>query len=163
MYVVADFRVHLSEPSRCMLTFSPSNSNSTALQNLGDRNLRTWSRGVDTRMFTPNRRDDALRAAWDLGEIDYSTAMRANHGPPKPSSAINVLYVGRMSWEKNLRCKLSNSHDRSESIKSFYSTCRSLSWTSDARQSPRTRLCYTARHDWHWAGLERSRSEAAKI
>jgi glycosyltransferase involved in cell wall biosynthesis len=49
------------------------------------RNLRVWPRGVHTDLFTPARRDPALRAAWSLGE-----------------DQLAVLYVGRLAPEKNI-------------------------------------------------------------
>ena len=54
----------------------------------GFEHLRIWPRGVDTTIFKPERRSSALRASW-LGEED--------------SKKTALLYVGRVSWEKNLR------------------------------------------------------------
>jgi glycosyltransferase involved in cell wall biosynthesis len=48
--------------------------------------LRVVGRGVDTALFSPMRRDGALRRNWGLEE-----------------SGIAVLYVGRLAPEKNLR------------------------------------------------------------
>jgi glycosyltransferase involved in cell wall biosynthesis len=49
------------------------------------RGLAVMARGVDTTLFDPAKRDDALRAAWGAG-------------PDDPVA----LYVGRMAAEKNL-------------------------------------------------------------
>jgi len=76
--------------SRCALTFCPSPSMARMLQTHGFQNLRIWSRGVDTALFRPERRSQELRASWLTGR--------------KRSDGTTVLlYVGRISREKNLR------------------------------------------------------------
>ena len=74
--------------SQCSLTFCPSPSTAAMLRLEGFEHLRIWPRGVDTTIFKPERRSSALRADW-LGEED--------------SKKTVLLYVGRVSWEKNLR------------------------------------------------------------
>ncbi len=74
--------------SQCALTFCPSPSTAAMLRLEGFEHLRIWPRGVDTSIFKPERRSSALRASW-LGEED--------------SKKTVLLYVGRVSWEKNLR------------------------------------------------------------
>ncbi len=74
--------------SQCSLTFCPSPSTAAMLRLEGFEHLRIWPRGVDTTIFKPERRSSALRASW-LGEKD--------------SKKTVLLYVGRVSWEKNLR------------------------------------------------------------
>ena len=49
------------------------------------RNVRLLRRAVDTKLFHPSRRDDALRAEWELRENDLA-----------------VIYIGRIAPEKNL-------------------------------------------------------------
>lgn len=51
----------------------------------GYRNLHLFGRGVDTRLFNPERRSAALRAHWGCAP-----------------DALVVLYVGRLAAEKNL-------------------------------------------------------------
>ena len=51
----------------------------------GFTNVHVFGRGVDVHLFSPARRDPALRAAWGCGEDDLA-----------------VLYVGRVAAEKNL-------------------------------------------------------------
>ncbi|HXZ03485.1 MAG TPA: glycosyltransferase family 1 protein, partial [Ktedonobacteraceae bacterium] len=76
--------------SQCALTFCPSPSMARMLQTHGFQNLRIWSRGVDTTLFRPERRSQELRAFWLTGR--------------KRSDGTTVLlYVGRISREKNLR------------------------------------------------------------
>jgi glycosyltransferase involved in cell wall biosynthesis len=74
--------------SQCSLTFCPSPSTAAMLRLEGFEHLRIWPRGVDTTIFKPERRSSALRASW-LGEEN--------------SEKTVLLYVGRVSWEKNLR------------------------------------------------------------
>lgn len=51
----------------------------------GYQNIEIIGRGVDTRLFNPERRDPALRAQWGVSENDTV-----------------ALYVGRLAAEKNL-------------------------------------------------------------
>jgi glycosyltransferase involved in cell wall biosynthesis len=55
------------------------------LRELGFRRTRILSRGVDTRLFNPARRSEALRRAWGVA----------------PDDPV-LLYVGRLAAEKNL-------------------------------------------------------------
>ncbi|RUS14347.1 glycosyl transferase group 1 [Jimgerdemannia flammicorona] len=74
--------------SLCALTFCPSKSTSAMLRKQGFKNLRIWPRGVDISFFSPSCRSPDLRSQW-LG------------GDPPDSKTI-LLYVGRISFEKNL-------------------------------------------------------------
>ncbi len=74
--------------SQCSLTFCPSPSTAAMLRLEGFEHLRIWPRGVDTTIFKPERRSSALRTSWLGEESDGKTVL---------------LYVGRVSWEKNLR------------------------------------------------------------
>lgn len=71
--------------NRTQQTLVPSASQSLELQRRGFERLAQLSRGVDSQLFQPGRRDDALRREWGLGERD-----------------IAVLHVGRLAAEKNL-------------------------------------------------------------
>lgn len=81
--------------SQCALTFCPSPSTATMLRAQGFDHLRIWSRGVDTQLFRPERRSQTLREAW------LSESKRL--GQREQSRKAVLLYVGRVSWEKNLR------------------------------------------------------------
>ena len=74
--------------NQCALTFCPSPSSAHMLRKQGFEHLRIWPRGVDLSLFQPERRDDMLRASW-------------LHPQAEPKTIL--LYVGRVSWEKNLR------------------------------------------------------------
>ena len=70
---------------RADLTLVPTRALGDELQALGIPRVDVVSRGVDTELFAPQRRSDALRRQWGLGPDDLA-----------------VLYVGRIAPEKNL-------------------------------------------------------------
>ena len=76
--------------SQCALTFCPSPSTAAMLRLQGFDHLRIWPRGVDMELFQPECKSDELRASW-LSERT------------EPENKTILLYVGRVSWEKNLR------------------------------------------------------------
>ncbi len=71
--------------NRTQMTLVPSGSQRMELQRRGFERLNLLSRGVDSQLFHPSRRDPELRRRWGLGEQD-----------------IAVLHVGRLAAEKNL-------------------------------------------------------------
>ncbi len=73
-------RVH----NRTRRTFVPTRDLLARLEREGYRNLRLLSRGVDTELFQPGRRDADLRRQWGAGPDD-----------------LVVVHVGRMAAEKN--------------------------------------------------------------
>ena len=75
--------------NQCALTFCPSPSMASMLQKHGFEHLRIWPRGVDTSLFNPERGSNELRATW-------------LEGRQRPDDTTVLLYVGRISWEKNL-------------------------------------------------------------
>jgi glycosyltransferase involved in cell wall biosynthesis len=81
--------------NQCDLTFCPSPSTLSALRRQGFQNLRIWPRGVDTTLFQPQRRSAALRASWLQERNDPALSVT--------DETVIVLYVGRISQEKNLR------------------------------------------------------------
>ena len=66
-------------------TIVPSVDLRDRLRELGLRNLSVLGRGVDSRLFSPERRSAALRRTWRAGENDPV-----------------ALYVGRLAAEKNI-------------------------------------------------------------
>ena len=76
--------------NQCSLTLCPSRSTVRILSTRGFHNLRIWPRGVDTTLFRPERRSEVLRVSW------------LQHRE-QPDNKVVLLYVGRLSWEKNLR------------------------------------------------------------
>jgi glycosyltransferase involved in cell wall biosynthesis len=71
--------------NRTDLTLVPTRELAVALTDDGYRNVGVLARGVDTRLFNPHRRSEALRAGWGAG----------------PNTLV-VAYVGRLAPEKNL-------------------------------------------------------------
>ncbi|MDP0498603.1 MAG: glycosyltransferase family 1 protein [Verrucomicrobiota bacterium JB022] len=67
------------------VTFVPSDDTLNRLARAGFDHLEILGRGVDTELFSPARRSDALRAEWGA----------------KPDTPV-ALYVGRVASEKNL-------------------------------------------------------------
>lgn len=70
--------------NRAGLTFCPSDATRRLLHDHGFRDVRIWSRGVDLERYHPGHRSDAARR---------------RHGPPE---AVHLLYVGRLTPEKDL-------------------------------------------------------------
>lgn len=70
--------------NRTLRTFVPTHDLLARLQTEGYTNLRLLSRGVDTALFNPARRDQSLREAWGVGPDDLA-----------------VIHVGRIAAEKN--------------------------------------------------------------
>src|SRR2546421_10500756 len=79
--------------NQCSLTYCPSPSTARMLRTKRFQHLRIWPRGVDTMLFHPWRRSAELRISWLQGKKE-------------PETRAVILYVGRISWEKNLRLLL---------------------------------------------------------
>jgi len=82
--------------NQCSMTFCPSPSTAAMLRLEGFEHLRIWPRGVDIDIFKPERRSSTLRASWLGNDADRETVF---------------LYVGRVSWEKNLRLLVQAYHN----------------------------------------------------
>ena len=76
--------------NRALCTMVPTEPIRNELAQLGLKNLRVVSRGVDTALFTPRHRSAQLRARWGAGGED-----------------MVAIYVGRIAPEKNLPLVLS--------------------------------------------------------
>jgi len=66
-------------------TLVPTSMLGRELEHQGFEAVHVFSRGVDTRLFSPDRRSSALRARWGCDD-----------------STLVVLYVGRIAAEKNI-------------------------------------------------------------
>ncbi|HTP62187.1 MAG TPA: glycosyltransferase family 1 protein [Burkholderiales bacterium] len=71
--------------NRTLFTLVPTDALRAELAALGFRGLRVVARGVDTALFNPARRSQALRASWGAG----------------PDDPV-LLHVGRLAPEKNI-------------------------------------------------------------
>ena len=71
--------------NRADATLVPTAELAQFLESNRFRNVRLLRRAVDTKLFHPKQRDDALRREWDIGENDLA-----------------LIYVGRIAPEKNL-------------------------------------------------------------
>ena len=71
--------------NRAHMTFVSTSALQRDLASRGYRNVARVGRGIDTRLFNPQRRCEALRQGWGLGPNDLA-----------------VIYVGRVAPEKNL-------------------------------------------------------------
>lgn len=76
--------------NRTLCTLVPTDAMRAELGALGFRDLRVVARGVDTTLFDPARRSEALRTAWGVGPADPV-----------------LLHVGRIAAEKNLTALVS--------------------------------------------------------
>lgn len=71
--------------NRTLCTMVPTESMRSDLEQIGIKNLRVVSRGVDTALFCPRHRSTQLRGSWGADSED-----------------LVALYVGRLAPEKNL-------------------------------------------------------------
>ena len=71
--------------NQTQVTFVPTRTQRQTLEALGINNTAIVSRGVDTTLFNPNRRNECLRRLWGA----------------EPSDPV-ILYVGRLATEKNV-------------------------------------------------------------
>ena len=75
--------------NRCACTMVPTQAMQQQLAASGFHRLEVVARGVDTRLFSPAKRSEALRQQWGVYDSD-----------------LVVLHVGRLAPEKNLRVVL---------------------------------------------------------
>lgn len=98
--------------SKTLLTLCPSPSTKAMLESNTFDGVRLWPRGVDLSQFGPNKRCVKMRAAWGVGASpDFAISGQGLLTPPAspevfaanaPAKRVVLLYVGRISWEKNL-------------------------------------------------------------
>lgn len=72
--------------NQCRHVYVPSPSMAAVLRKHGvSRGLRLWERGVDTTLFTPDRRSMSWRASMGIGDDE-----------------VVISFIGRLVWEKGL-------------------------------------------------------------
>ncbi len=69
----------------CGCTLAPTKQMASELRSLGFKNTGVLSRGVDTKLYSPDRRDASLRSEWGATE-----------------ESIVFAFVGRVASEKNI-------------------------------------------------------------
>lgn len=74
---------HFHNRTHC--TMVPTDEMKVTLRGEGYKNVTVMARGVDTDLFSPERRSEELRRSWGLGPDD-----------------VAVVYVGRLAKEKNV-------------------------------------------------------------
>lgn len=74
---------------RCELTFCPSETTRSMLRAKDFKNVKIWSRGVDTALFTPAARDENLRASWGCSPADAEQCQ--HHEAGVKHAAITTL------------------------------------------------------------------------
>ena len=103
--------------NQCALTMVPNAALGRLLEADRYRNVMILGRGVDTALFSPSRRSEALRMQWGLGAQDLA-----------------VIYVGRMAAEKNLQLVVS----AFEAIRRAVPSARMV-WVGDGPELKRLR------------------------
>jgi glycosyltransferase involved in cell wall biosynthesis len=84
--VIWNLQQYLHNQCAAIMCPSPSTSKTLIDHHFPEEKIRIWHRGVDTQLFSPEKRRKELREQW-VGSADK----------------VVLLYVGRVSWEKNLK------------------------------------------------------------
>ncbi len=120
--------------TRCTLV--PTHQMRDELAADGFERLGILSRGVDTALFHPGRRDNTLRASWGAAPDD-----------------LVVIHVGRMAAEKNIRLAV----EGFEAIKQRDPRARFVL----VGDGPERAALEAAHPDYHYAGMQRGEALAA--
>lgn len=113
-----------------LATFCPSEDLIDSLDDLGFQNLKRLGRGVDTDLYSPDKRDVDLREEWGVGAQD-----------------LVAIHVGRLAKEKNIPLVL-------EAYRAAQQTLPSLKMILVGDGPERANL-EQAYPDVHFAGLRR--------
>ncbi len=120
--------------TRCTLV--PTRQMKAELEVEGFVRLGILSRGVDTRLFAPTKRNDALRAAWGAERDD-----------------LVAIHVGRMAAEKNLGLAV----EAFEAIRQRVPRAKFVL----VGDGPERAAVAAAHPDYHYAGMRRGEELAA--
>jgi glycosyltransferase involved in cell wall biosynthesis len=121
---------------RANITLVPTDALAAELTAMGVDHARLLRRAVDTRLFHPSKRDDALRQSWG---VDADTPV--------------VLYVGRIAPEKNLDLAV----ETFRAIQQVAPKARYV-WVGDG---PARAALQSAHPDFLFAGMKRDEALAA--
>ncbi len=120
--------------TRCTLV--PTRQMQEELAAEGFERLGILSRGVDTALFGPSKRDQALRQSWGAGPDD-----------------LVAIYVGRMAAEKNIRLGV----EAFEALRRQVPAARFVL----VGDGPERKPIQAAHPDYHYAGMRRGEELAA--
>jgi len=109
---------------RTRATMVPTEALAADLAGEGIAGVRVVGRGVDTRLYDPLRRSNALRESWQVGE-----------------GALACLYVGRLAPEKNLALV-----ERSFAAIQACRPAARMIWVGDGPAAARLRQAHPADH-----------------
>lgn len=123
---------------RAVATLVPTNALALELHAMGISNARLLRRAVDTQLFHPSRRDEALRASWGA---DAATPV--------------VLYVGRIAAEKNLELAV----QAFQAVQQQVPQARYV-WVGDG---PARAALQEAHPDFIFAGMQRDEALARHV
>ncbi|GAA96921.1 glycosyltransferase family 4 protein [Mixia osmundae IAM 14324] len=147
---------------KCAITFCPSPSTARMLATHDFQNLRIWSRGVDNTLFSPAQRSDELRASWGVKQRDLSANDEFALPPPYLADgladagidreSVVILYVGRLSWEKNLRLLVEAFKTIVESASDAMPHCKLVFVGDGPARSDMAALCKQYGLDAHFTG-----------
>ena len=84
--------------NRTRMTLVPTEAMRAELAQLGFANLHVLSRGVDTALFSPQRRSDELRLSWGAG-ADTPVALHVGRLAPEKNLGVLVEAVERIARE----------------------------------------------------------------
>jgi glycosyltransferase involved in cell wall biosynthesis len=92
--------------NRTLCTMVPTETLRAELAALGFRRLRVVSRGVDTALFNPARRSEALRASWGAAPTDPVFLHVGRIAPEKNFDALLLAYAAARRREPRARLVL---------------------------------------------------------
>lgn len=122
--------------NRTLATFAPTREICRELDSRGMKRLRLLSRGVDGKLYSPDRRSEELRGIWGVGDS----------GPA-------VLYVGRLAAEKNIPLAV-------EAFRAFQSERPEARFVL-VGDGPLRKSLQKANPDFHFAGMRHGEDLAA--
>ncbi|CAO3589643.1 unnamed protein product [Absidia cylindrospora] len=91
--------------ARCLYTACPSPSTKQMLEHHGFDHVRLWPRGVDMQLFSTVHRSSKLREQWMGGSSSRkggSEQVDNSNSSTLAEKKCVLLYVGRISFEKNI-------------------------------------------------------------
>lgn len=91
--IVSSYLVALH--NKTAVTLTPTLGQKNIIENMGIKNVSILGRGVNTKLFSPEKRSDKLRRRWGVTNANNPV----------------LLYVGRIAAEKNLNLAINTYHE----------------------------------------------------